>query len=264
MTDRQCAYCGSSGPLTREHLWPSSLHRRLVEANKASKGLFWLRRANAEIEGEPKLRDVCQECNNGVLSQLDAYICELFDLYFIHIHQRHATVRFEYDYHRLKRWLLKMSFNSARMHGSRDLFVYPDLLQYIRGQSLSVGRSVQLYIQLSYPGKIPREHLADPKLVGAPIIWEPQDNRVGLVAFSVEGVGRKVLRAVHLRSFTFFLAFFDPKGKSAVVRDFSKTFLEQMSAMVLLSASRTYVDLVCDGADAWQSFYGSRENSFVS
>jgi len=127
-----------------------------------------------------------------------------------------------------------------------------------------VGRSVQLYIQLSYPGKIPREHLADPKLVGAPIIWEPQDNRVGLVAFSVEGVGRKVLRAVHLRSFSFFLAFFDPKGKSAVVRDFSKTFLEQMSAMVLLSASRTYVDLVCDGADAWQSFYGSRENSFVS
>jgi len=87
---------------------------------------------------------------------------------------------------------------------------------------------------------------------------------VGLVAFSVEGVGRKVLRAVHLRSFSFFLAFFDPKGKSAVVRDFSKTFLEQMSAMVLLSASRTYVDLVCDGADAWQSFYGSRENSFVS
>ena len=75
MSNRQCAYCGSSGPLTREYLWPASLHQRLMEANNDPKGLFWLRRANAEIEGEPKLRDVCQACNNGVLSQLDAYIC---------------------------------------------------------------------------------------------------------------------------------------------------------------------------------------------
>ena len=28
--------------------------------------------------------------------------------------------------------------------------------------------------------------------------------------------------------------------------------------------SRTYAELVCDGMDAWQSFYGSRENAFVS
>ena len=46
-----------------------------MEANNDPNGLFWLRRANAEIEGEPKLRDVCQACNNGVLPQLDAYIC---------------------------------------------------------------------------------------------------------------------------------------------------------------------------------------------
>jgi hypothetical protein len=235
-----------------------------MDANKAPKGLFWLRRANAEIEGEPKLRDVCQACNNGVLSQLDAYICEIFDVYFINIYRHHDTVRFEYDYHRLKRWLLKMSFNSARVHASMDLFAYQDLLPYIRGQSLSAGRSVQLYVQLSYPGNIPREHLRDPELAGAPAIWEPQDNRVGLAAFNVEGVGRKVLRAVHLRSFSFFLAFFDPKEKSAVVSHFAKTFLERMSTMVLLSASRTHADLVCDGMDAWQSFYGSRQNSFVS
>jgi hypothetical protein len=110
------------------------------------------------------------------LSQLDAYICELFDRYFIYIYQRHATVRFEYDYHRLKRWLLKMSFNSARVHGSMDLFVYADLLRYIRGESLSAGRSVQLYVQLSCPGEIPREHLRDPELIGAPIVWEPKES----------------------------------------------------------------------------------------
>jgi hypothetical protein len=149
------------------------------------------------------------------------------------------------------------------MHASMDLFAYQDLLPYIRGQSLSAGRSVQLYVQLSFPGEIPRENLRDPELNGAPAMWEPQDNRVGQLAFIAEGVGRKVLRAVHLRSFSFFLAFFDPKEKWAVTSHFSKAFLERMSAMVLLSASRTYADLVCDGMDAWQSFYGSRENSFV-
>lgn len=216
------------------------------------------------MSGEPTLRDVCQACNNGVLSQLDAYICELFDRYFIQIHQRGDAVRFEYDYHRLKRWLVKMSFNAARVHASMDIFVYPNLLPYIHGQSLSAGRSVQLYAQLSYPGAIPPENLRQPELAGAPLVWEPQDNRVGLLAFSAQGVGRKVLRAVHLRSYSFFLAFFDPQEKRSTLSDFSKTFLERMSATVLLSASRNYFDLVCDGMDAWQSFYGSRENSFIS
>jgi hypothetical protein len=62
---------------------------------------------------------------------------------------------FDYDYHRLKRWLLKMSFNSARIHAAKDEFVFPPLLPYILGKSESLGRSVQLYVQLSYPGEIP-------------------------------------------------------------------------------------------------------------
>jgi hypothetical protein len=104
-TPRLCAYCGSEGTLTREHLWPASLHRRLVEANSQSGNLFWLRRINKEIEGEPTLKDVCVACNNGVLSHLDAYICQLFDRYFARIVQRHERVQFRYDYHLLKRSL---------------------------------------------------------------------------------------------------------------------------------------------------------------
>jgi 5-methylcytosine-specific restriction endonuclease McrA len=73
VSDRQCAYCGSEGNLTREHLWPTSLHKRLSATNDVTQSLFWLRRINAEIEGEPTIRDVCSACNNGPLSNLDAY-----------------------------------------------------------------------------------------------------------------------------------------------------------------------------------------------
>jgi hypothetical protein len=236
----------------------------LVKANQSPQNLFWLRRINDEIEGEPKLRDVCQACNNGVLSALDNYICALFDRYFVHVLNRFDRVRFEFDYHLLKRWLLKMCFNSARMHSSLDLIAYPALLPYVCGHSTAAGRSVQLYLQLCYPGVVPPEHLAQPNLRDAPVIWEPQDNRVGFLYFQVPEVGSKVLRAVHLRSYSFYLAFFEPSAKASIAADFAKEFLAKIRATVLLLASRQKTDLVCDGQDAWKSYEGSRETSIVS
>jgi len=128
-----CAYCGLDKPLTREHLWPASLHRRLMEGDEdrlmggdeEKHNSFWLAKLKKAIPSEPTIRDVCADCNNTVLSLLDAYICELFDHSFVHIPKRHERVEFEYDYHRLKRWLLKMCFNSARIHSSRDVIVFP-------------------------------------------------------------------------------------------------------------------------------------------
>jgi hypothetical protein len=80
-----------------------------------------------------------------------------------------------------------MSYNSARVHSSLDLIAYPALLSYINGHSTSAGRFVDVYLQLSYPGVIPPEHMADPTLEGAPTPWEPHDNRVGLVYFDAPG-----------------------------------------------------------------------------
>jgi hypothetical protein len=260
---RLCAYCGSEHLLTREHLWPAALHRRLVVANQNTGSLFWLRRIDREVQGEPTLRDVCKPCNNGVLSTLDEYACSLFDRYCARILQRHEKVIFEYDYHLLKRWLLKMTYNSARMHNSMELFAYPALLPYIKHDSLSAGKSVQLFVQLAYPGTVPCDRFADADLADAPTLWEPEDNRCGHFDFNVPGVGRKVLRAVHLRSYSFFLAFFEPGEKSATLKHFAETFLRMMSASALLLPSHPRIELVCDGMDAWKSIDAARENKFV-
>src|SRR5262249_12994416 len=134
---KYCAYCGAEGPLTREHLWPESLRRRLKKANNPKQSIVWLAKIDKEFAADPTIRDVCSTCNNIRLSSLDSYICELFDRYFVHIPERYERVTFDYDYHRLKRWLLKICFNSARINSSKDAFVFPPLLPYMLGHSES-------------------------------------------------------------------------------------------------------------------------------
>lgn len=83
-----CAYCGEMAPVSREHLWPRSLHRRLLAANAQTETTIWLRRADRELPSEPVIKDVCEPCNNVALGKLDNYVCDLFDAQFVQIPKR--------------------------------------------------------------------------------------------------------------------------------------------------------------------------------
>ncbi len=224
---------------------------------------FWLRRIDQEIAGEPVIKDVCEVCNNGPLSTLDAYICSLFDRHCARILTRGETVTFDYDYHLLKRWLLKMSYNSARMHEAMDLIVYPPLLPYILKGQEQLGRSVRLFLQLCYPGKVsPRDR--EQYLGGGdePEIWEPRLNRVGHAYVTISGKS-KLLRIVHLQSYIFYLAFFEPGSGTTASKEFVSAFTGHSPGTIELLASRGTVKLPCEGLDAWTAFKGSRENKLV-
>ncbi len=258
MTRSVCAYCKSPETPTREHLWPASLHSRLAAANKQTSNAFWLARLQKEISNEPQIRDVCAQCNNIVLSELDEYICRLFDSTLVHIPEQHESVRFEYDYHLLKRWLLKLCFNSARIHSSHDLYALEAMLPYILGKNNSLGKTVQLFVQLLYPEEMPEEDLSANAPLERPLFFRPTMNRVGHIFFPDPGGGKKPLRAVYLRSFTFCLAFFKPGEARAVSNDFADHFCRHFRA-VLLHPSQSRVELLCNGTGAWTSFKGSRD-----
>lgn len=140
-------------------------------------------------------------CNNGELSSLDNYVCQVFDREFSIIRERGEEVKLEYDYHLLKRWLLKMSYNSARMSSS-DAALFQPLLPYIMGKNQSIGRSVKLFLEMTYPSELTEEDAHD----GVPMTVRPAINRVGFVGYKTPA-GMKIVRAVHLRSFSFLLAF---------------------------------------------------------
>jgi hypothetical protein len=105
-----CAYCGSTtNKLTREHIWPSCIIKRVPSYDAR-----YSERADRVFTGDLTISDVCHVCNNGPLSDLDSYICKLYDRWFVQFPERGQWLDFDYDWYLLGRWLLKISFNSAR------------------------------------------------------------------------------------------------------------------------------------------------------
>jgi hypothetical protein len=205
MKQSLCAYCNQPSTLTKEHLWPASLHKRLYVANQQDRNYFWLSRLQRDLPSEPQIRDVCAKCNNITLSELDNYICSLFDTTFINLLERDQEVTFEFNYHLLKRWLLKTSYNSARIHNAPDLDALKCLLPYILGKNNRLGRSVQLFVELVYPEYIEPTDIDDKSSELCSSLFYPTGHRVGHTLFRVPRIGQKILRTVHLRSYTFFL-----------------------------------------------------------
>lgn len=104
-----CAYCDREAVMTREHIWPDWLLKR-TDYDRAFSA-----RAGKIVSKDLTIRDVCGPCNYGPLSALDGYAKTLYDRYIEHWVVEDQTVDFEYDHSKLMRWLLKVSFNSARM-----------------------------------------------------------------------------------------------------------------------------------------------------
>ncbi len=124
---RVCAYCGSEGPLTREHLFPGFLQKLMptydVNLSSARPG---------KVTGPTTIRDVCRRCNNERLSALDAYgraFCIANVRRFV---RPGDTGSLKYDYHKLARWLWKVHYNTARADNGQPS-LYHTLLPYILG-----------------------------------------------------------------------------------------------------------------------------------
>jgi hypothetical protein len=67
-----------------------------------------------------------------------------------------------------------------------------------------------------------------------------------------------MLRAVHLRSFSFFIAFFRHGESSEEIKVFVESFLFTRPETKVLLPTSEPVTVACDGIDAWQSFRRSR------
>ncbi len=129
MANGTCAYCGQVASLTREHIWPRCIIERVP-----TYVMRYSEKADKVFAADLVIKDVCSSCNNGGLSALDSYACTLYDKYFHNIVQSSDRVLFEYDHELLSRWLLKVSFNSARANSQDEFFHYP-LRSFIMGYS---------------------------------------------------------------------------------------------------------------------------------
>lgn len=127
-----CAYCGKDKDYTREHIYPNFILRSFEH-----KMLTINDKTNYYYEADPVIKDVCSECNNGVLSNLDAAFVNLYHNYMSKPINAGDSVHFSFDYNLLLRELLKISYNSVR--ASKNAYEATSILKrfipYIIGKS---------------------------------------------------------------------------------------------------------------------------------
>lgn len=188
-----CAFCGQTRPLTREHIWPRGIIERAPNYDAR-----YIGKAEKFVGAELTVKDVCAECNSGALSSLDQYICNLWDAQFDRIASAREPRLFLYDHERLLRWLLKISYNSARANAS-DIDVLAKYRAFILGTA-SVPQQQEVRLELIRPYK----------RKGAPEI-PPKSVRCCRIEIPANPVPEATLRLVAMNSFYFWILLW-PEG----------------------------------------------------
>jgi hypothetical protein len=142
-----CAYCDKRSQATREHVIPDWYIRTPGEGT-----LFSARAPFTHVSGELVVKDVCSNCNNVILAALDGYGKELYEQSFISPVYTGEEVEFRYDGDRLIRWLLKLSYNSARAQNA-DIRVLREYRRMMLG-SEPISDRVRVWVSLVTPTMI--------------------------------------------------------------------------------------------------------------
>lgn len=142
-----CAYCKQERSLTREHIIP----KWYINAT-SRRDVFNLRAPIAQTRGELVIKDVCAECNNKYLGDLDGYGKELYEKYMKKAVNLNESVLFQYDKNKLVRWLLKLSYNSARANDS-DTVILSQFGSQILGKE-KISAHVRVFASLISPTSV--------------------------------------------------------------------------------------------------------------
>lgn len=142
-----CAYCMKRGKMTREHILPKFIYNYQYQFSGMT---GWNDAAGQMLKSEQVIKDVCNDCNSGELSTLDAYGKSFLGANGLLAQNFEKTaVELKYDYHQLLRWMLKISFNSARRTGNQS-DIFEGLQSYILGRShLPKNKAVMMALLLS-------------------------------------------------------------------------------------------------------------------
>ena len=104
------------------------------------------------VGGEHKIKDVCANCNNGPLSDLNNYAKGVLSNAGLLVDNfENSVVTLKYEYDTLLRWLLKVSFNSARVEGSHAPLFEPLTPFILDGKPTPSRSQIILSAQLLAP-----------------------------------------------------------------------------------------------------------------
>lgn len=174
---KKCAFCGEKKRLTGEHVIPNGLiklypRETITFSNntkfKDNKGL--------------RVKDVCAQCNNKILSELDNYGVELIRENFIREFKADDILKFEYDYEKLSKWLMKIAYNMDRSEKINSLILQKAtdyILSKENAKKPKYSLYSGLYVDMTLLGErvenqfyLPLQVVRDPKLLLKGVFYE--------------------------------------------------------------------------------------------
>src|SRR3990167_3011885 len=141
---RTCAFCGEQKNLSREHIFPNGVIRTFRHDM-----LSYTDKSDKMFKAALTVKDVCESCNNGSLSQLDSCFIQLYKNFMQTPLLPGSNAEFNFNYNLLLRELLKISFNSARASadGFKAVNALKKYVPYILGK-VSEAPDVMLRLQI--------------------------------------------------------------------------------------------------------------------
>jgi hypothetical protein len=264
---QSCAYCGDVAELTREHVVPNFIYK----SNPLGK-FGYNPRADAFINWEAQVKDVCARCNNQHLSVLDSYLKYVYkDNHIDTLITDENPVRFRYDFVLLCRALLKLSYNCLRFKGSDTVWLKPFSDYILYGVDYPGHLGVKLGVEVLRCHKITEEErkYMDGE-VKAWLYLPPHVIRFGQIGG--KAVGDLLVRYVFLKNYCFYIIIFQRSiGRRAVRKSFTQfssvfpdvVFLDFLKKAATIKISNTdaldrYSDTARALADKWLAYVAKK------
>jgi len=223
-----CAYCKEERKVTREHVIPSFIYDFQKSLDKSIIG--WNEVAEQSLPSEAKIKDVCGECNNIHLGKLDDEGKRLLTAAGV-LKQNYCddAIVLKYDFDKLMRWLLNISFNSTRSDGAHSHIFEPHIEYMLYGTKRVQRFQIALLACFAAPVELtPDEQVQEQyiKITGGQNIINPFIVRISY-GHSPNGSNYTV-RIVTFGALVFYLLAFDrgvlPGHAAVAIRKFVKDY----------------------------------------
>ena len=229
--------------MTREHLIPASL-AALVKRDEDLAHTYLNRSPKKFLESQPTVKDVCNICNNEVLGKLDNEARNFIASYCLEeFNSKGETRTLKINYDLLLRWVMKVSFNSARIHDAEpDREILSSYRSYILGNGKQPKR-IAFFVHgiYSHPVDDDQANLVMREGVDNENIIHPDYIRCSLVRFQTDFDRDFVSRAIIFKSFQFTFLLLRKKAPHSDLLALKRDFLSKVKgALEIRRDKETY------------------------
>jgi len=192
------------------------------------------------------VNDVCAECNSRRLSDLDEYLCRLYDSHLRHLQDFDSVVSFEFDGDLLTRMLLKIAYNSARLGGS-DSAPLRAVRKYIIGVEPRPAR-IATFLEVVSPSLVD-----DPSMPGGKRKVMPEMYRSAVTGFLANGAESIQTRMIAVNSYYFHLMLPAPELQVEKFEQLAEEFSRRIGGVVRLAPQGGRIELRSSTQDGLRS-----------